>query len=343
MLAARPDTAMPLRWRTNPFGAHAMTRMRSALALALLLAPAAACADSSDIEHHCTVKYPSMMQYFAWKDCVKTETKREAEEDFKRQQEDLKRSKEEAARPCIADDITRMEGLASKTKAAITSDLTLEEAKDALSSITGQPGQIQIASDSIRERVLVSSIETKCDADFHFLINVREGVGKKLRWLRVAAQNPPVGYQSGIHGEFGSDFDEERARVERRRFEEDYKANLAKQEREREEQRRMLLRNVKVSDIRMDCGPAGSSCAFRGIEFTLTNTSQQPVKDISFGWMFLTSQMTECPAAIATKQTLYMQVLQPGEKLRQKIYVTDAPESRDARFCIRVTDFGGTR
>jgi hypothetical protein len=119
-------------------------RWRGTLALALLLTLAAALADSAEIEHRCTVKYPSIMQYYAWKDCVKTETQQEAEYNARREEEEAKRRKEEAARPCIAADIPRMEALAQKVKAAVESELTLEGAKAALEPITGQQAEVQI-------------------------------------------------------------------------------------------------------------------------------------------------------------------------------------------------------
>src|SRR5258708_27563430 len=113
-------------------------------ALALLLVPGTACADSAEIEHYCTTKYPSISQYFAWKDCVKTVTQQEADRDLKRREETLKRQKEEEARPCLAADIPRMEGLASKASEVVKSGSTLEEAQAALNSVLGYLGEITI-------------------------------------------------------------------------------------------------------------------------------------------------------------------------------------------------------
>jgi hypothetical protein len=138
-----------------------------AAALALLLAPATASAESAEIERRCTAMYPNISQYFARKDCVKTATEREAEENLKLQ-------REEAARPCLAADIPRMEGLAAKAREAVKSELTLEEAQAALKLIIGRQGTISIPKDSIKDRVLVTSIDTICDAPFDFLINVRK-------------------------------------------------------------------------------------------------------------------------------------------------------------------------
>src|SRR4051812_29914716 len=105
--------------------------LQGVFALTMLVAPGTACADSADIEHRCTVRYPSITQYFAWKDCVKTETQEEAEENNRRLTRELKREKDEAARPCIAADISRMEGMAEKVKAAIKPEWGLEEAQTA--------------------------------------------------------------------------------------------------------------------------------------------------------------------------------------------------------------------
>jgi hypothetical protein len=315
-------------------------RVWRAVALALLLAPAAAYAESPEIEHRCTAKYPSILQYFAWKDCVKTATEQEVEENLKRQEEDLKRQKEQAARPCLAADIPRMEGLAVKAREAVKSEFSLEEAKAALSIIIGNQGAIQIATDNIKDRVLITSIDTRCHAPFHFLINVREGPDKKLRWYRTSAEDPPAVYPASIHQEFGTEFEaqreEERYRAEVAKRDADIKAYLSKQEQEREEQRQRLLRNVKISDVKLKCMGAGF-CSMRILEFVVTNVSKQPIKRISFGWMLRSPQMRECPTNLATKE-VSRQVLQPGEKAAQSFYINDAPENADARYCLSVTE-----
>lgn len=307
--------------------------------LAVLLAPVAARADTAEIEHNCTTQYPSITLYFAWKDCVKVATEREKEYELKRQEEDRKAQRLEAARPCLAADIPRMEALATKARAAINSETRLEDAQTTLASIVGIQGEITIPKDSIKEHVLVTGIDTRCDATFHFLINVREGSDKRLRWLRTWAVDAPPGYQAELHREFSAEFeelrDQERMRAEAAKFQEDLKARMAKEEQEREEQRQKLLRSVKISNVKMKCS---GTCSFRTLEFVVTNISQRPVKRVSFGWMFLPPQMTECPAVLATKETEYMMVLQPGEKATRSIIISDAPENPDAKYCIRVTD-----
>jgi hypothetical protein len=290
-------------------------------ALALLLAPATASAESAEIEHRCTAKYPNISQYFAWKDCVKIATQLEVEENLKRQ-------KEEAARPCLAADMPRMEGLVAKASGAVKSESSLEEAQAALGVIFGYQGTITIPKDSIKDRVLVSSINSRCDAPFYFLINVREGPDKKLRWLRTWAEDAPAGYSSGLHQEFSAEFEAERERerfrAEAAKRDEDFRAIMAKQEREREEQRQETLRSVKISDVKLKCMGAGF-CSIRILEFMVTNVSKQPIKRISFGWMLRSPQMTECPAKLATKE-VHREVLQPGEKHHKAFILITRPK-----------------
>jgi hypothetical protein len=211
-----------------------------------------------------------------------------------------------------------------------------------LSLIIGHQGTIAIPKDSIKDRVLITSIDTICDAPFHFLINVREGPDKKLRWVRTWAEDPPSGYPENLHQEFGAEFEaqreQERFRAEAAKRDEAFKAMMAKQEQEREEQRQKSLRSIKISDVKMKCMAVGF-CSTRILEFVVTNVSQQPIKRISFGWMLPSPQMTECPAKLATKEENLL-VLQPGEKAPQRIYIYNAPENGDARYCLSVTDVG---
>jgi len=305
-------------------------------ALALLLAPASASAGSADIEHRCTARYPNVWQYFAWKDCVKTATQEEREESLKRQ-------REEAARPCLAADISRMEGLAAKASGAVKSEWSLEEAQAALSLIIGYQGTIEVASDNIKERVLVHSISTKCDASFYFLINLRADQDQRLRWFRIWAEDPPSGYSAGRHQEFSVEFEEqrqqERYRAEAAKREEILQAainaEMAKQEREREEARQMTLRSVKISDVKMKC--LLGNCSIRSLDFLVTNVSQEPINEISFGWMLPSSQMKACPSKLAIKETKRL-LLQPGEKTPLSISILNAPENNDGRYCLSVTN-----
>ena len=179
-----------------------MKRELWAAALALLLAPGIASAGSAEIEHVCTVQYPNVWHYLAWKDCVKTATKQE-------EQENLKRMREEQARSCISADISRMEGLATKARDAVKSESSLEDVKEALTPILGY-AQIQMAHDDIKDRVLGYSIHTKCDAPFRLSINIRVGPDQKLRRFSVLAENAPAGDNDDYHERLSVDFDQQR-------------------------------------------------------------------------------------------------------------------------------------
>jgi hypothetical protein len=305
------------------------------LVLALLLAPATASADSTGIEHRCTALYPNIWQYLAWKDCVKTATQEELEES-------LNRRREEEARPCLAADISRMEGLAAKASGTVKSEWSLEEAHASLSLIIGEPGEIAIANDNIKERVLVYWIRSKCDAPFRLLINLRADQDQRLRWFRTWAKDPPAGYLAGLHQEFSVEFEEQRQRERYRaeaaqreeRAQAAINAETVKQEKEREEWHQKMLHSVKLSDVKMKCN---GNCSTRSLDFVVTNVSQEPIAEISIGWMIPSSQMKACPSNLATKEKRRL-ILQPGEKAPLNIFIFNAPENNDGRYCLSVTN-----
>jgi hypothetical protein len=205
------------------------------LAAALLLPAVIAFAGRDEIEHYCTTRYPNVWQYFAWKDCVKTETQHELEESLIRERKEQARQREEQARPCLADDLSRMESLATNVTQTVQSEWSLEEAQAALTPIIGGEGQIQVATDNIKDRALVYSIRTKCDSPSHFLINIRAGPDQKLRWLGTWAEDPPAGYKAGLHSEFSVDFDAQRAQERSRAQQAEREAERARRMAEPEE------------------------------------------------------------------------------------------------------------
>ncbi|MCA1437005.1 hypothetical protein I6F33_29075 [Bradyrhizobium sp. BRP20] len=267
---------------------------------------------------------------------MKTQTEYEERDAIRRQAEERKRANEEAARPCIAGDIPRMESLAFKVKAAVLPDVPLEEVRAAVGLTLGKVGDIEIPDDDIKERVLITTIPTQCRSDFHFLVNVREGRDKKIRWLRVSAENAPAGYHPKLQSELGREFEAEREQqriqAAQKKNEEEFRAHFA----ELNESRQDLLQSVKVSDVRSLCDT--KSCATRTLEFKITNVSKRPVVDVSFGWMFLPSKFAECPSELATNERGIGLVLQPGQTEKKTIYVFNAPETREARLCLKVTN-----
>jgi hypothetical protein len=220
--------------------------------------------------------------------------------------------------------------------------MELGEAQAALNSIIGYPGTVAIPNNNIKERVLVYLIRTKCDAPFRLLINLRADQDQRLRWFRAWAEDPPAGYPAGHHQEFGVEFEEqrqrERYRVEAAQREESMRAafgaEMAKEEKEREEGRQRMLRSVKLSDVKMKCT---GNCSTRSLDFIVTNVSQEPIAEISFGWMLPSSQMKACPSNLATKEKRRL-VLQPGEKAPVNIFIFNAPENSDGKYCLGVTN-----
>jgi hypothetical protein len=184
------------------------------------------------------------------------------------------------------------------------------------------------------------------------LINVRADEHGRLRWLRTCAENGPVGYpvrNSGFSlspvsanclAQYSVDFEQQRYFAEYKKrneeMEAESRASMAKEEQAREERHQMLLRSIKISNVKIKC--VVTDCSLRSLDFLVTNASQQPVKEISFGWMLLSPQMTACPAQLATKNKEYV-VLQPGETAPLSISIFNAP-SDATRYCLRVTEIG---
>jgi hypothetical protein len=61
-------------------------------------------------------------------------------------------------------------------------------------------------------RVLIYKLSTQCDSAFNLLVNVRADDQGALRWLHVWAKSPPAGYLEGLHREFSTEFEQDRAR-----------------------------------------------------------------------------------------------------------------------------------
>lgn len=304
------------------------------IAMATIGGPANAA--SERVDTICAQRHPGLSQYFNRKKCVEDETLVELQENLAKQRED-------SARPCIAADISRMEGLAAKAQIQISEDQSLEDVQKLLGVVLGWPGNIQIPDDNIKERVLVTSIPTQCDSKFRLLLNVRESADRKLAWFSVWSMDPPKGYPEGMRSEFGKDFAaiRERARnqLQREREQAQIRTSLEKQEREQEERRRKALQGISIADHRMGCIGSGQ-CMVRTLEVLLTNITQEPIKEIGLGWAFLGPTMKECPSNLATLQQLYI-TLQPGESVRRSIAVPNGPLSTNARYCVRITNLRG--
>jgi hypothetical protein len=309
--------------------ASTVKRELSAAALALLLAPGIASAGSAEIEHVCTVRYPNVWRYFAWKDCVKTATQQE-------EQDNLKRMREEQARSCIGADVSRMEGLATKARDAVKSESSLEDVKEALTPILGY-AEIQVAHDDIKDRVLGYSIHTKCDSLFRLSINIRVGPDHKLRRFSVLAEDPPAGDKEDYHEELSVDFDQQR-REELHLLESakrELQAKMAKLEQERKEQHQKTLDSIIViRDVKPRCFDN-----FCYLEAVITNGSERVISEISFGWILRPPQMTACPTELGQKKSVPV-FMHPGETLRITI-IPDAEEISHARYCLRVTGLSG--
>jgi hypothetical protein len=126
----------------------------------------------------------------------------------------LAKSAEQAearTRLCVAGDLPRIENIARSIQGAVHDGMKLEDVKATADKLAGATGGIIPPKDDIKERVLIYELSSQCDSTFHLLVNVRADEQGALRWLRIWAKNPPVGYPEGLHEELSNDFEEERS------------------------------------------------------------------------------------------------------------------------------------
>ena len=99
---------------------------------------------------------------------------------------------------------------------------------------------IQVTDSDIKRNVLAYSIETKCDSDFNFLININDKQDRSLASFRVWANNSPLGYEEGYLEKFYRNFSKE---VFQKSIEERNKKNKKIQEKKRKKKEKIDARN----------------------------------------------------------------------------------------------------
>jgi hypothetical protein len=163
---------------------------------------------SEQINSYCTNKYPS--NFLSVLECKFNE----GLDNYKAEEEEKREVK---ARDCIARDLIRMEreaiSLLENVRIIHNKNSTSSEvdiATDKLDKILKNQSKI-IPKDNIKESTIVGKIPTKCNSQFHFLVNIRFDQNKNIRNLKQYAISAPEGYQNnglyGYHSEFSVDFD----------------------------------------------------------------------------------------------------------------------------------------
>jgi hypothetical protein len=169
----------------------------------------------------CKQLFPTFSQTFERFQCESTEEKKrlaqQAAEEEKRvaQQAEAEHEKrrlaaEEAARPCIAADLPRMENLIVSAKNATAPDMSLEQAKEAIEAAIPLKAGLVTSNENIKEQVLFFTVRPKCSTAFYLVANVLGHEDGQLSWFAVWAQNSPKGYAEGRHEEMGRFYDWER-------------------------------------------------------------------------------------------------------------------------------------
>lgn len=151
-----------------------------------------------DIEKTCKTIFPSLVQTFERHNCVKSSKK-------DRKIAEAKRIIEESSRPCLAKEIPELENELKKISKAINFNDSVTGAVTKLNNLNLKP-EMLVSDDNIKEMIIVFSLFSSCTSDFHFLINIREGIDKKLKSFNVWALNSPRGYQSGYLDQFNVNY-----------------------------------------------------------------------------------------------------------------------------------------
>lgn len=159
---------------------------------------------SEQINSYCTYKYPN--NYLSVLEC-------KFNEGIERYKTEKEEKREEAARDCIAADLSRMEkeavSLFDSVEIIHKEDSSSSEVKVAnnnLDRILKNQGKV-IPKDNIRESILIGTIPAKCNSKFHFLVNIQFDQNKKIKSINQYAESAPSGYLDGYHSELSIDFD----------------------------------------------------------------------------------------------------------------------------------------
>jgi hypothetical protein len=152
-----------------------------------------------EYDKQCYADFPKWFQYFERRSCV-----RELETtDFDEKEKILR---EKNARICIAKDLSRMEEIAAKIKNQLTEEMTFEQAQKKLVEILETKLEVRPSEGNIKIPVAIANVNTKCNSEFHFLINVRSSLSGKIDFLSVWSKSPPKGYARGMLYNFSSNY-----------------------------------------------------------------------------------------------------------------------------------------
>lgn len=237
----------------------------------------------------------------------------------------------------VADDVKRMEALAASASKAVASGMNLDEAQKALASVLNYEGQILPSKSNIKERVLVSSIRTKCNSEFYFLINVSAAESGQLRRISVWSEKAPVGYPSGLDSRYSVDFDSQRNVEAREALIEEMQrlADVAQAELKKRED--SVLKHVRIVQRSAKCTSFYLSTC-RTVEFSLavSNLSKETIVGLGFGWNFPLVASDKCPSELSEKKVEDVR-LGPGETAWVVINASDGPPTKDLNYCISLT------
>ena len=127
-----------------------------------------------------------------------------------------------------------------------------------------------------------------------------------------------------------SEAERQRVETERQRFE----AQIAKAEFQKRQQ--TALPKIEVTSKSIECRFGPSTCGIYTLTIGIRNRSQERISALSFGWVFLPADESNCPTSVQTKRRERVE-LSPNGTTAINIDGHDGPGRGQFRYCVQVT------
>jgi hypothetical protein len=181
--------------------------------------------------------------------------------------------------------------------------------------------------------------------------------GRQNRYFDIAGPNPTPGEIKYIDGQYAT-YVAAQAERERKLQEElqsesveaERQAAIAQAARAESEKRQQIaraeslrrqetaLRKIELMSRSIEC-TLSTTCALYRFTIGVRNQSGETISALSFGWVFMPSETSDCPTSLPTKRRVEVQ-LAPRDTTALNIDGTDGPDGPSAvkfRYCVKVT------
>jgi hypothetical protein len=95
------------------------------------------------------------------------------------------------------------------------------------------------------------------------------------------------------------------------------------------------LRKIEITSKSIEC-TFSSTCGSYKLTIGIRNQSGETISELSFGWVFMPSDVSNCPTSLPTKYRTQMK-LAPSDTTAINIDGYDGPSSKEFRYCVSVS------